>query len=175
MRLSNRMALLLACFSLVLPQLATAGERTAQPQVTDVSLRADGVLVGHVVNSQGEAVSAAKVTVYHGRNVVAQTTSDRNGGFLVRKLRGGVHQVVTGQNATTVRLWTTKAAPPASRTSLTIVDADKGLVRAQSGDGFLGMSPNTARTAGLITAGLVIGGIVWAVADDDDDNFPKSL
>jgi hypothetical protein len=182
----NRMALVLACFSLAFPQTASAAEGTAKQQVSDVSLRADGVLVGHVTNSLGEAVPAAKVTVYHGQEVIAQTTSDNTGGFIVRKLRGGVHQVKAEQGVSVVRLWTTQAAPPASLATLTVV-SDENPVSGQSHDpnctggcddgcaegvgglgvGFFG--GGLAGTAGIIATAAVIGGVLAVVLDDDDD------
>ena len=186
----NRMAFVLACFSLALPQTASAAEAAesrAKQQITDVSLRADAVLVGHVVNSLGEAISAAKVTVYHGRNVIAEAKSDRTGGFIVRKLRGGVHRVVAGQTVSVVRLWTTQAAPPASRSTLPIV-LDKKVVRGQCGDagctgecgegcgtgaGFLGLGGGgLAGTAGIVATVAVVGGILAATLDDDDPSSP---
>jgi len=186
MQLSNRMALVLACFSLVLVQASNAEESKTTPQVTDISLRANGVLIGQVVNSQGKSVSAAKVTVYHGRDVIAQATTDRNGGFMVRKLRGGMHRVTAGQGVEVVRLWTTKAAPPSSRSTLTIV-SDKNVVRGQCGEsgctgecgdegcgvagaGFLGLGGGgLAGTAGIVATAAVVGGVLAAALDDDDD------
>jgi hypothetical protein len=177
MRLSNRIALVLACISLMLPRTtgaADVSDRNAKQQITDISLRADRVLVGYVVNSQGDAVSAAKVTVYHGRDVIAETTSDRNGRFVVRKLRGGIHQVVADETASIVRLWTTQAAPPAAVASLTIVSADKGLVRGQYDDdsGVPGLGGRAGRVAGFVALSALIAGIVWAVDETNEIESP---
>lgn len=188
---------------LVIPAVGMADEakpavKTAKQKITDVSLRADGILIGHVVNAQGEPIPSAQVKVIHGRDVIAKVSSDRNGGFIVRRLRGGVHQVVAGQGSQIVRLWTAKAAPPASMAKLTIV-SDKSVVRGQCGDagcaggcgeggcgeggflggsggglggggGFLGLSGGGL--AGTIAAAAVVGGVLAATLDDDDPASP---
>lgn len=183
---SNSHLLAIACFCFALPQLTWADNidaNHAKPPVRDISLRADGVLIGQVVDAQGQAVSAAQVTVFHGHDVIARTTSSKGGSFVIRRLRSGVHQVVAGNGTTIVRLWTNQAAPPVSRDVLTVV-SNETAVRGQNGsDNILtgdngiftaGVGGLSGPTIGLLTLGATIGGIAWAVDEANEDDTPAS-
>lgn len=198
MNISKRILMVCACLGIACPQAISAEDvasaaapKTARQNVSDVSLRTEGVLVGHVVNAQGEPVAGAKVTVLHGRDVIATTSSNRTGDFIVRKLRGGVHHVKAGQGSAVVRLWTNKVAPPSSRSSLTIV-SDKSVVRGQCGDagcsgdcgtegcggaagafggsgggGLFGLGGGgMSGVAGVVATAAVVGGVLAVTLDD---------
>ena len=136
MRILWKTAIALACVGMVAPhpQTLVAGQSTQSSrqgvQISDVSLRTGGVLVGQVVDVQGKSLQNAPVAVVFGEKTIAQTKTDRNGRFVVRNLRGGVHQIKAGTGSTNCRFWTAKAAPPASRTAALIV-SDGSIVRGQ--------------------------------------------
>ena len=194
MNISRTTTMAIACATIACCSAVYAGntDKTTKREVNDISLRSDGVLVGQVVNAQGEAVPGAKIKVMHGRDVIAETTSNRTGGFIVRKLRGGVHHVTAGQGSAVVKLWTNTAAPPSSRAALTIV-SDKNVVRGQCGDssctgecgstgcgedagpfnGLFGLGGGgMAGVAGIVATAAVVGGVLAVTLDDDDDPAP---
>ena len=157
--------------------------------IRDISLLADGVLTGYVVNSQGQPVSSAEVVVSFGRRVIAKVkTHPKTGVFSVHKLRGGVHTVVVNGQTTIVRFWPEASAPPSSRPKLTIVTKDK-VVRAQNvsmalraasynmqslersgafdnGMDFSGFFTPT----GFVTTAALAGGVIGIAAASDNDD-----
>lgn len=199
MHISKQIVMALTCLAMACPQAIHAEDSTrtsTKTAVNDVSLRSDGVLIGHVVNAQGEPVAGAKVKVLHGRDLIAETSSNRTGDFIVRKLRGGVHQVTAGQGSAVIRLWTANVAPPSSRSTLTIV-SDKNVVRGQCGDasctgecgtegcgagafggsgggaGLFGLGGGgMAGVAGIVATAAVVGGVLAVTLDDDDPVSP---
>ncbi len=109
-----------ACWGMVAPQSMTmAGEntRTSASQLADVSLAEGGVLRGKVVDSQGKPVAGAAVTLGFAGHVVARTSTRQDGSYAVKGLRGGLHQLVAGADASMVRLWTPGTAPAAAQTT----------------------------------------------------------
>ncbi|MBM83302.1 MAG: hypothetical protein CMJ78_22300 [Planctomycetaceae bacterium] len=103
------------------PGRASVASRTSQSSpVTDVALQRGGVLVGQIINHRNQAVST-QVAIHSGRRVVAKTTTDQNGVFRVRGLRGGVHTISTGSMVQRVRLWHENTAPPVAKPSLRMV------------------------------------------------------
>ncbi len=209
----KRAALFVACFGMIVPQGAlVAAEPASQHQTArmlDVALTSGGTLSGQVVDAQGKLIEGAVVAVRFQNRVVAKTTTDAEGRYAVRGLRGGIHQIETTQGRVAARFWTPETAPPAARPSALIV-SDTNVIRAQcgegcgSGDGRIvhrhggwvqGHSyrqggsclqqnndpccnPGPTVDHGMLVTGLVIAGVVTAIAiaadDDDDNNRPAS-
>ncbi len=70
------------------------------------------------------------MAIRQGRSDVCVATSDRSGRFVVQGLRGGVWQLVVGQQGALVRLWTAEAAPPQAR-PLALIVVSKPVIRGQ--------------------------------------------
>ena len=97
-------------------------------QISNVSLTNGGVLRGQVIDSQGKSVANAPVMISFAGGLVAKTTSNKNGLYSVKGLRGGLHHVVAGTNRSTVRLWSS-SAPKDSRNHMLSVTGS--VVRGQ--------------------------------------------
>jgi hypothetical protein len=161
------MAAAAACLSMLLPPTAFAASPIAP--ANDVALRAGGLLVGQVVDTQGVAKAGAVVSIRQGENEVVRTTTDANGMFAAKGLRGGQYQLQTEDGSSSCRLWATDTAPPAARPAALIVSGDD-LVRGQNGGGGL---VGWVKAHPYITAGVVAAAIATPLAfidDDDDDN-----
>jgi hypothetical protein len=126
-------------------------EAAAKPVAVDVALAPGGLLRGQVVDAQGVPQKGTSVSLWHENQQVAQTVSDLSGQFSVTGLRGGVHQVVAGQNQGVYRLWTAQAAPPTARPG-TIVVSGAPVIRAQNGQ--MGRS--------FLTSPVLWGGVAYA-------------
>jgi hypothetical protein len=108
--------------------------------VVDVSLVDGGVLQGQVVSPQGQVVANAPVILHQGRTEVAKTTTDKDGRFALKGVKGGVYAVSTNGAVGVVRAWTSRTAPPSSVTSVLLVPQDL-TARAQllGGEGNMGL------------------------------------
>lgn len=159
--------------------MAAAPKPTKNPEVrpvqirkvTDVALATGGVLKGRFVDRQGKGIASAPVMVVHNGKEVASATTDTEGRFTVKNLRGGEHQVVMAQYVQPCRLWSEKTAPPAAKTESLIV-ASQGVVRGQDGM-VCGMGPDflTLGLLGVGIAGAVLGGIAVAKLNDVEDKL----
>jgi len=161
----------LALAALVSPQFAAAAQPAApqtQPnavrtqKVADVALHKGGLIVGQVGTRQGAPKAGAKVVMTQRTKVVAVAETDKQGRFAVRGLRGGVYQVQVDQNASMIRLWAERTAPPAARPAALMV-SDSEVALGQNGS-------STGRVLTVVGAGLAGGGIVWGL----DYNKPGS-
>src|SRR3954470_6107190 len=83
----------IACIGMVLPTSAMA----AAAANSDIALRTGGLLVGQVVDQQGVAKAGTPVSVQFAGKEVVNTTTDANGVFAAKGLRGGQYQLVTPQ------------------------------------------------------------------------------
>ncbi|MEM1305664.1 MAG: carboxypeptidase-like regulatory domain-containing protein [Planctomycetota bacterium] len=162
---AQRLAAALACVGLLLPQSVMAAP-AEKAQVGDIALRDGGLLVGAVVDAQAKPVAESGVSLRLAGKEVARTTTDKNGVFAVKGLRGGQYQLVTSQGVVNYRLWAPKTAPPTARQAAMIVANDK-VMAGQYGPGpilsFMSEYPFFA--AGAVAAAIAIP---VAVADDDD-------
>jgi hypothetical protein len=159
------MAAAAACVAMMLPTSAFAAAPVAQNG--DVALRAGGLLVGQVVDTQGVAKAGTTVSIRQGDQEVVQTTTDANGMFAAQGLRGGNYQLVTENGSTPCRLWAADTAPPAARPAALVVSGSD-VVRGQyGGNGLIGW----VKAHPYITAGIVAAAIATPLAfiDDDDD------
>lgn len=127
---------------------------------TDYLLGQKGVLVGSVVNQQGQPAAGLPVQVLHDGRVVATAYSNEQGEFSVESLRNGTHSVQLGETLHPVRFWSNASAPPSAVSRMAIV-VDEKVVRGQCGEG---CGEGGCRPRGLkwgTAAGvLLIGGAV---------------
>jgi hypothetical protein len=134
----------------------------------DVALREGGVLVGQVVNQQGVAQANTNVSVRYANHEVVRTTTDENGVFAAKGLRGGQYQLTTDNGVSTCRLWAADTAPPSAKPAALVVAGDN-VVRGQgAARGWV----NWMKTHPYLTAGVVATAVAvpLAIANDDDDN-----
>lgn len=130
----------LACLGMMMPQTnifaaVKTKEAVAKPFVNgrstiDVKLGQNGTFVGKVVDSQGNVVEGAAVSVRKGKKEIVKTTTNAKGEFGVKNMTGGKYMVVAGQGVRNFRLWSAKVAPPKARATALLV-SDTQIVRGQ--------------------------------------------
>lgn len=169
----GKVAAAIACFGMVAPPAAFAVEPAGHVQPSfggvDVALRSGGVLVGQVVDQQGTAQANKVVSVQYANQEVVRTTTDANGVFAARGLRGGQYQILTDDGISVCRLWAAETAPPSARPAALVV-ADGSVVRGQWGRGPMHQWVGWVKSHPYITAGAIAAAIAipLALADDDD-------
>ncbi len=129
--------------------------------VVDVTL-VGGELQGRLVDTQGQPLAGAVVDIQAGNNSIAQTSTDAQGQFAVKGLKGGTYRIAAGNETRTVRAWTERTAPPAAKSGLTMV-AQSPAVRGQFG----GVTPGMV----LLTSGVIAGVVLGAVAVSQNDDI----
>ncbi len=156
-----------ACLGMILPQ-AGFGAAPATEANKDVALRTGGLLVGQVVDQQGVAKAGTPVSIQFAGKEVVQTTTDANGVFAAKGLRGGQYQLVTPQGGTVCRLWAADTAPPSAKPAALVVSGNE-VVRGQGPmNSWVGwMKQHPYLTAGTVTAAIAIP---LALAEDDFDS-----
>jgi len=161
------MAAAVACMGMLLPPTAYG----AAPAVVgnDVALRQGGMLVGQVVDQQGVAKANSAVLILYGEQEVVRTTTDANGVFAVKGLRGGQYQLMTQDGVRVYRLWAPETAPPSARQAALIVAGDNVVRGNYPGHGWVDwMKAHPYITAGTIAAAIAIP-VAIAASDDDDE------
>jgi hypothetical protein len=135
----------------------------------DVALGEGGMLVGQVVDTAGVPQANVQLAIAQHDQVVVQTTSDENGVFAARGLRGGMYSITTEKGTTGVRAWAPNTAPPSAQPSTLIVQGDE-VVRG-AGGGMLSYIPGGATGLGIgIGIAAIAIGLGFALSDDDDNN-----
>ncbi len=156
----------IACLGTMIPTSVVAASGAEVPTSSDIALREGGLLVGQVVNSQGNAVVNAPVSIRYANHEVVRTASDERGVFAARGLRGGQYELLTEQGSSTCRLWAADTAPPSAKPSALLVSGNsmvRGQGAVQNGIGWMKTHPYLTGTA--IAAAIAIP---IAVSDDDD-------
>ncbi len=156
----------LVCIGLLVSQSVVLAGGPSRPLVTDVSLVAQGLLVGQVVDSQGVGISNARVMVRQMDRDLVGTATDKTGRFAVSGLRSGTYQLVAANGQSTVRVWKANAAPPVAKPSVMIVSGSQEVIRAQFGGG-IGPWVLPALAAGGIITGV-------AVATSNNSSSPST-
>ncbi|MEW4527617.1 carboxypeptidase-like regulatory domain-containing protein [Maioricimonas sp. JC845] len=174
--LIGKLAAGLACFGTIMPAAPTfaAGPtpvvRTAQhTAVVDVALSADGSLKGQFVDHQGQPIDGAVVKVHQDGREIATVTTDAQGVYSVENLHGGVYEVAAGNSRQAFRVWSTNAAPPASRSMATIV-ARGDVVRGQD---YYNFGYLEAALLGTAIGGLTVGVVTLSDVNDLEDKINK--
>lgn len=156
-----------ACMGMMLPTASLAVPAAANN--CDVALREGGVLVGQVVNQQGMAKPHTAVSIRFANHEVVRTTTDENGVFAAKGLRGGQYELMTDEGASTCRLWAADTAPPAARPAALLVSGDN-VVRGQ---GVVNSWVGWMKTHPYLTAGTVAAAVAIPIAlvdnNEDDD------
>ena len=104
----------MACLGMIVPPAAFGDSPVVQQQskrVLDVSLHQGGLLVGQVVNPQGEAQNNVEVAIVHNGREVARTKTDQLGRFAIKGLGSGAYQLATSGSQLPVRAWSKGMAP----------------------------------------------------------------
>ncbi len=131
-------AIAFACMGTVLPPASFAGtpivpttsatttvaSTPAAAAISDIALRTGGLLVGQVVDQQGVAKAGTPVSIQFAGKEVVSTTTDANGVFAAKGIRGGQYELVTHQGGSPCRLWAADTAPPSARPAALIVSGD---------------------------------------------------
>jgi hypothetical protein len=153
----------LACLGLVLPRVELSAaqpvpEKNASKIVfSDVELAEGSVLTGSLVDSRGQGIDGAKVSIRYKKKEIASTVTDAKGGFAVKGLRGGEHIIVAGDEAALVRLWAPNTAPPKAHSSALLVRGSS-VVRGQFGG---------IDMVGLATLGIASVAAAYAISNHD--------
>jgi len=157
-----------AAFGLVIPFQAFAAPQTAEKptvRIDDVKLHKNGSLYGVVFTSDLRAAPNRLVTIQQGKNVLAKTKTDKNGGFGFAGLNSGVYQLVSPEGQQTVRVWSGKAAPPAAAPQAVLVN---DTVRAQGGmNGLKVLLSNPFVIAGIIATAVAVPVAIHNSGSDD--------
>lgn len=193
-------SLVLALLPFVSANANAAAVRANRP--IDIELDRIGSLHGEIVIADCQSADVARVLVYHGRQLMAETVVTGDGGFRIDGLSGGVYWLSAPGTGRVVRAWAHGTAPPYTGSHL-VLESKTTIIRGQApapavssvppmpaypfqpyqvpGGGM--MWPGTYTSPGavfynpLLTAAVVtgvVGVIVVAVDDDDDDDPPTS-
>jgi hypothetical protein len=160
----------IACMGMVLPPSVMAAA-PAKPVTggNDIALRDGGLLVGQVLDAQGVVKANSPVSIRFANHEVVRTTTDKNGVFAAKGLRGGEYQLMTQEGISTCRLWAADTAPPSARPAALVVSGE--VVRGQGpvGNWVTWMKAHPYITAGTIATAIAVP-VILANTDDDDDN-----
>jgi len=161
------------------PQPAPAATQADQePLVVDVVLGDGGVMVGQVVDGQGQPLAGSDVSLFVAGRPIGTAKSDRRGLFAFRGLQGGVYHLAAAGGQAIYRAWVSGTAPPNARRAALVV-AGEDLARGQlfggpglfGGFGGLGALGNLGAMAGTgpIFAGMVATAVTVPVAVHNAD------
>ncbi|MBI1310675.1 hypothetical protein GC176_05145 [bacterium] len=127
----------LACFGTLIPQTClNAADTVSEPsppvaatsqqakKIADIELDQQGRLLGVLVGSNSKPEALKKILVQQGKQTLAETKTDKDGRFQVSKLRGGIYQIVSEDQAAIVRVWSNGTAPPKAKTAVLLVTGD---------------------------------------------------
>ncbi len=145
---------------------------TTEATVLDITMSAEGVFAGRVVDHAGNPVADAEVVISQGKQSIAKITSDQSGVFSVSGLKGGVYDVRSGNTAGSFRIWTATAAPESSKEQALVILGKNGTRGALGG-----LGGGTLVLAAAVVASLIISAIAISKLNDlqDDVNkIPKS-
>ena len=158
------------CVGMLAPPLL-ASEPNSQTQKReaelDVALDANGVLTGEIRNQQGRPQANADIVLWQTGELLQRRRTDHLGRFQFPGLRGGLYRVATSNATVACRAWTSRAAPPKSRTSLLIV-ANQVSARGQT-------PINEVFCANPFLMGTVIAAAIAipiAIHNSGDDELP---
>ena len=165
------------------PQFAIAAQQAAK-KPADVQLQPGGILLGELVDPAGAPLAGAKITIT-GRTNQWQATTDKEGRFGFRGLKGGSYRLDVDGQKHSCRAWTSEAAPPSAGDGLLVVK-DTSVVLGQSCDGpdcgcgvGVGCGSCVSRR-GPFAHPLLFGAVVAAAIAipiaiyNDDDDTPSS-
>lgn len=176
----SRLAALVASIPLIIPssmQPVSAKEpvrarlasksQSSELKPLDVVLLPGNVISGEVLAADGTRQADAEVVVSVGRYEVTRVSTNQAGEFSVEVPRGGAYVIASGRNASVVRAWTAKGAPPHAQHRVTLAPQTT-IVRAQGPVGG-GINP---LLGGLLLAGIAAAIAIPIVLNNRDDDAP---
>ncbi len=180
LRVTKGLAVALACVGLVFPYQTVlggepAGRAAAAARIADVTLGAQGELVGRVVSDQNTPVPNIAVTLFNAFKQLGQTKTDAQGYFVFRGLRSGLYQIRTPGAVTLCRAWDARTAPPKAQRML-VVQRQKPLVRGQDPFDFTGVGGGTlfqVFTVGALAATITLSAVSLSKINDVEDEVAK--
>jgi hypothetical protein len=104
--------------------------------IRDVALTPNGVLAGHVMDSQGQGSPGAVVIARSNGQDVARGTANAQGYFELNNLHSGVVELITPTSHGIYRVWQGHMAPPAAAQMAMLVPPQ--VVRGQQMDPYAG-------------------------------------
>ncbi len=165
MSITLRIALLLFCLPVMAGEAADWQRDTDDSRVrkesalTAIALGPGGTLQGQLLNEVGEPDAGKTVRLLNGNIEVASATTDQFGQFKIVAVRGGPHQLMSGQHSRFLRTWTQEAAPPTAKTH--VVFSTAPVVRGQFG-GKIGPSLPSIHPGRYLNRPATLGGIIAA-------------
>ncbi len=162
----------LAALGLFLPQLTLAQLTLAQltlahsaamasdpsPTTIDVMLRDGGLLLGQVVDAQGQPQPFVPVSLYAKDRLLATAQTDAQGRYTLTGLRGGIYRLVSAGGHGTYRLWNPGAGPPTCRGAALLIvgNALRGNLGLPGAGALHFWLSDPYVVAGLIGAGVAV-------------------
>lgn len=122
----------LALGGMLLPQFSMAAQPVSgNASTSDITLHANGVLHGFVVDQQGRPQAGQAVQILSNQQLLATVQTDKSGHFAVSGAKTGVYEFRTENTSQLVRAWNEQTAPPKSNVAAMIV-SDDNVVRGQN-------------------------------------------
>lgn len=149
---------LMAAVGLCLPATTLAASQTRTGPV-DVKLSQEGVLIGQVVDAQGQVVVGKPVIVQYQNHLVAAPTTDKDGYFALKGVQPGVYRITSMKGVADYRVWTEATAPPKAAAGALLVEGTE-VVRGQIN----GMALRNLLANPLVVAGIVATAVAVPVA-----------
>jgi len=139
-----------------------------QAMIRDIALQQGNTLVGQVLSKDGNPVAGVPVTISRDNQVLATATTNEQGLFAFRGLKGGVYQLSSANGVAAYRVWQPQTAPPGASPAALVV-AGEDAVRGQLGCGPLGMFLSRPLViAGVIGAAIAVP-LAIALSDEDEE------
>ncbi len=159
--------------------VAVTNDTVLRPQ--DVVLLPGKVLAGIAVDSEGNPLTDAEVSVYVGKQEVAHGMTDQAGEFAISVPRSGVYWLSCGNSIALVRTWSAKASPPQAEARVTLSPpSTRTSIRGQSPNApwYSGTGPFGLSTLG---SAAIAAGVATAIAvpiaisqNNNDNNSPST-
>ena len=111
-----------------------APKKITPPAAIDIALAKEGTVSGQVLGADKKGVPNVPVSIRQGKEEVAQATTDKDGRFEAKNLKGGVYLIASNSGYGLFRFWAPKSAPPAAHDQVLIMQKAV-VVRAQSPNG----------------------------------------
>ena len=99
--------------------------RNAKPSVKtstiDLSKSNQDTLTGRLVSPRGIAVAGVTLTLIHESKPLVNTTTDRDGRFVLPAASPGLYTLTDGNWIQPIRIWSLGTAPPVAKTEMLVV------------------------------------------------------
>ena len=123
-------------------------------RILDVVLTSDArACRGQIVDRDGLGLPGVSVALFQSQRHISSVSTGSDGTFSISGLRGGVYQIVAGDNLHVVRLWSPNAAPPSAQRRVVFVTDP--LMRGQMHPA-ASMLGNPWVITGLVAAAVII-------------------